>query len=100
MLQIGRQRYRFVCRTLLDGEAGECDDVKKIICIHKEHGSKDDVLETIIHEIFHGECAESGVRQIPGWSLDMEEVMAENIAQSLVMNMPQIRAFIDKHFDA
>jgi len=49
-----------------------------------------DSLLTYIHEIVHGECAENGIRQTPGWTLDKEELLCENISYCVMENVVDI----------
>jgi hypothetical protein len=83
-IQIGRKRYQVIfCRGLVvDGrdQAGLCSPRHKAIFINVDHG---EVLETFLHEMFHAECSENGVRQAPSWNMDIEEIMVETLSQGL-----------------
>lgn len=82
-IQINRKVYKIVyCEALLgDGQsiAGLCDSQSTTLYV--VDGS--DIQETLLHEILHSEIAESGIRQTPGWSRDIEELICETISQGL-----------------
>lgn len=60
--------------------AGLCSSNDKKIYVDVTLG---DVESTLIHEIIHGEFAESGIRQRSDWTIDLEEVVCEMIAESM-----------------
>lgn len=80
-LQINRKKYEliFVVPGALEGCHGYCDrDNKKI------YVSDDKEIETtIIHEMFHGEVYEAGLHQTHSFNPDLDEQLAEIIAQSI-----------------
>lgn len=82
-VQINRKVYRIIyCEALLGDSqsiAGLCDS--QATTLYVVDGS--DIQETLLHEIIHAEIAESGIRQSPGWTRDIEEMVAENISQGI-----------------
>jgi hypothetical protein len=82
-IQINRKVYRIVyCEALLGDSqsiAGLCDSQSTTLYV--VDGS--DIQETLLHEIIHAEIAESGIRQSPGWTRDIEEMVSENISQGI-----------------
>jgi hypothetical protein len=82
-VQINRKVYKIVyCEALLvDGQsvAGLCDSQNTTLYV--VDGS--DIQETLLHEIIHSEIAESGIRQTPGWTRDIEELVCEAVSQGI-----------------
>ena len=62
---------------------GHCDPVKKIITINSKM-SLEDKLSTVLHELGHAVISEVGIRQTPGWSIDIEEIVVENFSNFMV----------------
>lgn len=61
-------------------QAGLCDIENKILYITV----KEEIEATLLHEIFHAECHESGIRQNPRWDVDnTEEPLVEIMSQSI-----------------
>jgi hypothetical protein len=82
-IPIGRKRYKITwCDSIgIDGQniAGLCDSTtKKIFVLDSE-----DVKETLIHEVLHAEIYEAGMRQMPSWSIDLEELVCECAARAI-----------------
>ncbi len=74
----GHYTYRLVwCQDLRDDSrplCGLCAPQEKVIFIDV---SQEDYEETLIHEMYHAEVAESGMRQMPSWNIDIEELCCE-----------------------
>lgn len=94
-LQIGRSKYTLVIRKLDEDTDGNCCPEKKIITINK-NTEYSDVFETVIHEIIHAECNESGVQHAPGWSTGLEEVLADSISRGITENLEKIFKFKER----
>lgn len=61
---------------------GLCDSPERKIFIDV---CRKDVQETLIHEMFHAECYESGMRQMQQYHIDIEELCCE-VASRVVRN--------------
>ena len=44
---------------------------------------EDEAVETLLHEIIHGEIHHSGLRQTSGWNGDTEEIICEIISRAI-----------------
>lgn len=51
-------------------------------------------LRTFFHEVVHAVCNENSVRQVPNWSGDVEEILAESIGRVLSENRRAILAML------
>jgi hypothetical protein len=84
-IRIGRKNYKilYVNELTYEGRsaAGLCDSANQTIYI--DPSVDDDIQTTLLHEICHAELSECGIRQCPGWTWDMEEMIAENISQGI-----------------
>ena len=68
-----------------DGAVGYYDPSSRTIGL--DHRLKGDAkMSTIIHEVFHAYCSRIGIRQMPSWSIDTEERIAEEFATVLIEN--------------
>jgi hypothetical protein len=72
----GKQRYKLVwCEWVRwdDRELyGLCDSEKRQIFV-----TLNQIQETLAHELMHAEIYEIGMRQMPSWSQDLEELVCE-----------------------
>lgn len=90
-VRIGRHDWRITyCSTLIwHGReiAGLCapGDRRIYVCIYDNI----DTQETLIHELLHAECHEAGLRQMPIWSENTEELICE--AASRVLSNYEVR---------
>jgi len=86
-VQAGRKLYTlcWAAEVIVDGVsvAGLCDSEKCVLYINV---GVEDIMATLLHEVFHAEVAECGVRQCPGWTRDIEEILVENLSQSVFHN--------------
>jgi len=64
---------------------GLCIPYKKTILIRGDD-PKTMQMETFIHECTHAICAQSGLWQAPSWSVDLEEILADQLANFFVTN--------------
>lgn len=67
-----------------DGEkvVGLCVYKEKTIFIDVSYG---EIQETLVHEMFHAESAETGLHQLLSWSLDVEH-MATGVVERILKN--------------
>lgn len=98
--RIGRHTYIAKRVKIEDGSYGLCEsEDRKQLSVHKELEGKEAWI-TLVHELFHGECAESGIRQTPGWTLDKEEMLAEMVGQMvwhhIIDKLPKVKKFLAK----
>ena len=96
-LRVGRSDYRLKYNKVLENLEGYCDPDAKVICVSKSATGRNALL-TYIHELVHAECAESGLRQTPMWSIDKEEILCEGIAHNIVDNLIDILPQLKKQF--
>ena len=86
-LRINRKEYELVfCRALnYEGQdvAGLCASDEQKIYINT---SSEPIEETLLHEVWHAEVAEAGLRQMENWSPDLEELTAELIGKAISHN--------------
>lgn len=78
----GRKKYKLIWCEWLKWEEnqlwGLCDyESKKIYVTEKE------LKETLIHELIHAEIGESGMRCMPSWNIDLEELVCEAASRML-----------------
>lgn len=82
--RISRQDYRIEWCTQVALEnrevAGLCDHENGVLYINVTCGNP---VETLLHEVFHGEVACSGIRQRRDWCMNIEEQMVELFSQSV-----------------
>jgi hypothetical protein len=89
--RVGRHTWKIVyCSTLVwNGReiVGLCTpgDRRIYVCIYENVNTQ----ETLIHELLHAECYEAGLRQMPIWSENTEELICE--AASRVLSNYDIR---------
>lgn len=86
-IRINRKEYELVfCKDLsYEGKevAGLCASDERKIYINT---SAEPIEETLLHEIWHAEVAEAGLRQMTNWSEDLEELTAELIGKAVSHN--------------
>lgn len=89
-VQVNRYRVPIVYarEIIIDGQVcvGAYDLNNKEIYIDV---TKDDVLATFYHELFHAEIIEGGVRQHPRWCEELEEIIVEILSRSVVHLLPE-----------
>ena len=51
----------------------------------------DELLQTMLHELFHAYCDRVGLHQMPSWSLDKEELIADGFTQIIIENFKLTR---------
>ena len=85
-IRVGLSDYKilFAKRLVLNEEAvdGFCCDEQKVIalCYSKNRRYME---ATLLHELGHAFCAENGMRQLSGWSMNVEELFVENLSTTL-----------------
>jgi hypothetical protein len=74
----GRSKYKIVWALDIqvndDTALGLCDSHEKKIYINI---NSEEIETTLIHEVMHAEFSEAGMRQMPSWNLDIEELCCE-----------------------
>jgi len=84
ILRISRQDYVVEWCTFVKLDhrevAGLCDHENHVLYINVKSGNP---IETLLHEIFHGETNCSGIRQRRDWCMNIEEQMVELFSQSV-----------------
>lgn len=81
-------KIQYVNDLVVDGVklAGLCFPHNKIIYVDVNI----ELEETLLHEIFHAEVHEAGLKQHSKWDSDLEEIIAELVSRGLA-NMFKIR---------
>lgn len=84
----GRKRYKIIWCEWLRWESRElhglCDSEERRIYV-----TQSQLQETLAHELMHAEIFETGMRQMPAWSQDLEELVCE--AASRMFSQYKIR---------
>lgn len=88
-VQVNRYRVPivYVKRLTIDGLecVGAYDYNNRVIYLDV---TKDDVIATFYHELFHAEIIEGGVRQHPRWCHELEEIIVEILSRSVSFLLP------------
>ena len=83
VVRISRKDYSIVyCHELRAGGqdlAGLCEPNRRVIYINIDF---EPIEETLLHELFHAEFAESGLHQTNSWNHDLEELVVETLSKS------------------
>ena len=83
-IQVNRYKVPiiYVNHITIDGRecVGAYDYANRVIYLDV---TKDDVMATFYHELFHAEIIEGGVRQHPRWCPELEEIIVEILSRSI-----------------
>lgn len=84
-VRVSRYVYDLVCvKSINDGYVmGCCDFKNKKIYIALDG---EDIEQTLIHEIMHGEMDAAGLRQAPNFTRDFEEIICELASHAVGTN--------------
>lgn len=86
-LQINRKSYKVIYSKGLkynsNSIAGLCVSELQTIFVNLDEGGVD---STLLHECGHAELCESGFRQRPDWTHELEEMLVETFAESITHN--------------
>lgn len=79
----------YVTELVVDGESvmGAFCGYRRMIFVDIERGPlHEDVVATFLHELFHAEISESGLRQHPEWSHGIEEVVVDLLSRAIAFS--------------
>ena len=62
---------------------GLCVFTKKQIFVNAQGKEVD---ETVLHELIHAILESTGFHQMPSWTIDLEELLCENISNAIIAN--------------
>jgi hypothetical protein len=83
-VQVNRYRVPIVYVNKLTIDGCDCvgayDYANRVIYLDV---TKEDVMATFYHELFHAEIIEGGVRQHPRWCSELEEIIVEILSKSI-----------------
>ena len=85
-VRVGRHKWKIVfCEELAYPESGElaglCVPEQRTIYIRLWDNLNTE--ETLVHELIHAECYEAGLRQMPAWNINIEEMACEAASRVL-----------------
>jgi len=85
-VQIGRHKWKIIfCAELFYPEGGDilglCVPTQRTVYIMICDNYSTE--ETLVHELLHAECYEAGLRQMPAWNINLEELICEAASRAL-----------------
>lgn len=84
-VRISRYTYKIVwVKSINDGNiSGLCNFQERVIYMATDH---EDIENTLIHEIMHGEIEASGLRHAPDFTRNIEEIICELASHAVGTN--------------
>lgn len=94
-LRVCHNDYVLKVGELDDTTCARCDPDTQTITVNKNIKADSGLQETLIHELGHALCQSMGWQQLPWWTVELEELLVENMACAFVNNLDALNAFVD-----